>query len=90
MKTKFKITIEADLNYHGVKNTKKVEKAINDWLIEFATHQEEWTPIPVLYDRVGEITVGHNADAKIKVIIEREDKVFFQKEWDEIGNPYGD
>lgn len=97
MKTKFKITIEADVNYPGLKFTKKMQKAFENWLIAFSTNQDpdyHWidgTPIPIIYEGgAGEITVGHHADAKIKVIIEKEDKVFFQKEWDDIGNPYGD
>jgi hypothetical protein len=92
MKTKFKITIEADVDYPGVKNTKRMEKAFNDWLIEFSTDKDLASPIPVLYDDTNhdEITVSHHADAKIKVTIEKEEKIFFQKEWDAIGNPYGD
>lgn len=109
MKTKFKITIEADVEYPGMKFTEKMQKAFDDWLIKFSTnpdtdlHWMEGSPIPVIFDeeddepgvqfasKHGErITVSHHADAKIKVIIEKEDKVFFQKEWDDIGNPYGD
>ena len=73
-----------------MKPDKNISLVLGDWSGD--GHKDLASPIPVLYDDTNhdEITVSHHADAKIKVTIEKEEKIFFQKEWDAIGNPYGD
>jgi hypothetical protein len=88
MKRKFTITFEVNAHYpHIEKETKKLAKAFDQWLHDWADSDSAPRDImPVLY--TGNPGNEHQANGTVRVKITRDKEIILDTWWDELSDDF--